>query len=66
MNLNLNLNGVRRKEPILAIIYDGGGGGCVHMLLSVWVADQAAEISYGFSLDLWLVKLVPVNYYLFQ
>ena len=27
----LNLNGVRRKEPILAIIYDRG---CVGMLLS--------------------------------
>ena len=24
---NLNLKGVRRMEPILAIIYDGGGGG---------------------------------------
>ena len=55
-----NLNGIRRKEPILAIIYDGGGG--VRMLLSVWAADQAAEISYGFSLDLRLIKLVPVNY----
>ena len=29
--VNLNLSGVCRKEPILAIIYDGGG--C--MLLSV-------------------------------
>ena len=37
-------------------------GVCVHMLLRVWVADQAAEISYGFSLDLRLFKLVPVNY----
>ena len=27
LNVNLSLNGVRRKEPILAIIYDGGGGG---------------------------------------
>ena len=49
------------KEPILAIVYDEGGGG-VRMLLSVWAPDQAAEISYGFSLDLRLVKLVPVNY----
>ena len=32
------------------------------MLLSVWTADQAAEISYGLSLDLQLVKLIPVNY----
>ena len=32
------------------------------MFLSVWDADQAAEISYGFSLDLRLVKLVPVYY----
>ena len=29
---HLNLNGIRRKEPVLAIIYDGG---CVRMLLSV-------------------------------
>ena len=29
---DLNLNGIRRKKPILAIIYDGGG---VRMLLSV-------------------------------
>ena len=28
----VNLNGIRRKEPILAIIYDRG---CVRMLLSV-------------------------------
>ena len=40
------------KKPIVAIIYDGG---CVRMLLSVWAADQATEISYGFSLDLRLV-----------
>ena len=42
------------KKPILAIIYDGGGGG-VRMLLNVWAADQVTEISYGFSLDLQLV-----------
>ena len=30
--LKLNLNGVRRKEPILAIIYNEG---CVRILLSV-------------------------------
>ena len=36
------------------------------MLLSVWAADQAAEISYGFSLDLWLGWLVPVNYCFYQ
>ena len=55
----LNLNGIHRKKPILAIIYDGGG----RMLLSVWAADQATEISYGFSQDLLrLVKLVPVSY----
>ena len=40
-------------------IYDGV---CVRMLLSVSAADQAAEILYAFSLDLRLVKLVPVNY----
>ena len=50
---------MRRKEPILAIIYDVE---CVRMLVTIWAADQAAEISYGFSLDLRLVKLVPVNY----
>ena len=27
----LNLNGTRRKEPILAIIYDGGGV-CAHVI----------------------------------
>ena len=57
--LGLNLNGIRRQEPILAIIYDEV---CVHMLLSVWAADQAAEISCGLTLDLQLVKLVLVNY----
>ena len=58
----MNLNGIRCKEPMLAIIYDGG---YVHMLLSVWVTDQAADTSYGFSLDLRLVMLVPVNYWFF-
>ena len=56
---HLNLNGIRRKEPVLAIIYDGGR---VRMLLSVWAAYQASEISFGSSLDLRLVELVPVNY----
>ena len=32
------------------------------MLLSVWATDQAAEITYGFTLELRLVLLVPVNY----
>ena len=43
--------GIRRKEPILAIIYNGGGDA------------HAIEISYGFGLDQRLVKLVPVNYF---
>ena len=41
------------------LLYTAGG---VCMLLGVWAANQATEISYGFSLDLQLVKLVPVNY----
>ena len=36
--------------------------GGVHMLLSVWAANQVAEISYDFSLDLQIIKLVPDNY----
>ena len=39
--------------------YDGV---CVRMLLGVSAADQAAEISHGFSLDLRLVKFIQVNY----
>ena len=39
---------------------------CVRMLLNVLAADQAAEISYGFSLDLRLDKLVPVNYCFYE
>ena len=33
------------------------------MLLNVSAANQAAEISYGFSMNVRLIKLVPVNYY---
>ena len=47
----------------LAIIYDRWS---VHMLSSVWATDQVTEISYGFNLDLRLVKLVPVNYCFYQ
>ena len=50
--LNLNLNGIRRKEANSGYYIRRG---CVRMLLSVWAAGQATEISYGFSLDLRLV-----------
>jgi len=33
----------------------------MRMVLSFSAADQAAEIRHGFSLDLRLVKLVPMN-----
>ena len=44
------------------LLYMTGGGGCGCMLLSVVAANWATEISYGFSLDLQLIKLVPINY----
>ena len=53
------LNSVRRKKPILTIEYDRGGA-C--MLLTMVATSQAAEISHGFSLNLRLVKFIPVNY----
>ena len=62
----LNLNGILCKELILAICTTGVGLGGVRMLFSVRAADQAAEISYGFSLDLRLAKLVPVKYCFYQ
>ena len=57
--LSLNLEDVYRKKLMLAIIKDRV---CVRMSLSVWAADQAADIRDGFSQDLRLVKLVSVNY----
>ena len=38
-----------------------GSGGVCTCYLVFQVTDQAAEISYGFSLDLRLVKLVPLS-----
>ena len=35
----------------------------VHMLLSVWAASYADEISYGFSVHMRLAKFIPVNYH---
>ena len=60
---SLNLSGIRRKEPIFAIIYDGGV--CAHVTGCLSRRSGGWNQLYGFSLDLRLVELVPVNYCFF-
>jgi len=53
-----NLNRIRRIKPILANVYDGEGGACERVI-------ECVSQTTGFSLNMRLIKFIPVNYYLF-